>query len=56
MSDTPANPFAAVAHSHGKPNATFAEIAAVLRDKQRFVVVSHVRPDGDALAAPLPWA
>ncbi len=49
MSDTPASPFAAVAHPDGKPNATFAEIAAVLREKQRFVVVSHVRPDGDAL-------
>ena len=53
MSDTPANPFAAVAHPDGKPNATFAEIAAVLRERQRFVVVSHVRPDGDALGCTL---
>ena len=31
------------------PTPRFAEIAAVLRERQRFVVVSHVRPDGDAL-------
>ena len=33
----------------GKANASFAQIAAVLRERQRFVVVSHLRPDGDAL-------
>lgn len=35
--------------------ASFADIAAVLRDpaKQRFVVVSHLRPDGDALGCQL---
>lgn len=35
--------------------ATFADIAAVLRDPahQRFVVVSHLRPDGDALGSQL---
>jgi phosphoesterase RecJ-like protein len=33
--------------------ATFAEIAAVLRERQRFVVVSHLRPDGDALGCQL---
>lgn len=49
MSDAPANPLQAVATPHGKPNASFEEIAAVLRERQRFVVVSHVRPDGDAL-------
>lgn len=37
----------------GKANASFAEIAAVLRERQRFVVVSHVRPDGDALGCTL---
>ena len=30
-------------------NATFEEIGAVLRAHQRFAVLSHVRPDGDAL-------
>ena len=35
--------------------ATFADIAVVLRDPahQRFVVVSHLRPDGDALGSQL---
>jgi bifunctional oligoribonuclease and PAP phosphatase NrnA len=32
-------------------NATFAEIAAALRSHESFVVLSHVRPDGDALGA-----
>jgi phosphoesterase RecJ-like protein len=32
-------------------NATFAEIAEVLRRSERFVVLSHVRPDGDALGS-----
>ena len=32
-------------------NATFAEIAGVLRDQQSFLVLSHVRPDGDALGS-----
>jgi phosphoesterase RecJ-like protein len=32
-----------------KQNASFQEIAQVLRDKQRFVVMSHFRPDGDAI-------
>src|SRR5690349_6626905 len=30
-------------------NATLEQIADVIRSKQRFVVMSHVRPDGDAL-------
>lgn len=30
-------------------NATLAEIAEILRNNQTFVVMSHVRPDGDAL-------
>jgi phosphoesterase RecJ-like protein len=32
-----------------KANASFPEIAEVLRSRQRFVVMSHMRPDGDAL-------
>lgn len=32
-----------------KSNCTFEEIAAVLRSRQRFLVISHMRPDGDAL-------
>src|SRR5712691_10785214 len=32
-------------------NASFAEIAEVLRRYERFVVLSHVRPDGDALGS-----
>ncbi len=36
-----------------KPNCDFAEIAEVLRERQRFVVMSHFRPDGDALGCPL---
>ena len=31
--------------------ATFDEIAAVLRERRRFVIVSHLRPDGDALGS-----
>ena len=34
-----------------KTNATFEEIAAVLRQHETFVVLSHVRPDGDALGS-----
>jgi phosphoesterase RecJ-like protein len=34
-------------------NATFEEIGAVLRAHQRFAVLSHVRPDGDALGSQL---
>ena len=30
-------------------NSTLTEIAEVLRAHQRFVVISHIRPDGDAL-------
>jgi phosphoesterase RecJ-like protein len=33
--------------------ATFAQIAAVLREKHRFLIVSHLRPDGDALGCQL---
>lgn len=34
-------------------DSTLAEIADVIRAKQRFVVISHVRPDGDALGCTL---
>ena len=47
----PATP--AAASSAGHKNTTLSEIAAVLRDRQRFVVVSHLRPDGDALGCTL---
>ena len=33
--------------------STFAEIGGVLRAHQRFAVLSHVRPDGDALGSQL---
>jgi phosphoesterase RecJ-like protein len=32
-------------------NSTFAEIAEVLRSHESFLVLSHVRPDGDALGS-----
>lgn len=34
-------------------NATFSEIAEVLREHDSFVVMSHVRPDGDAIGSQL---
>jgi ribosome-binding factor A len=39
-----------------KTNCGLDEIAAVLREKRRFVVMSHVRPDGDALGCTLAMA
>lgn len=39
-----------------KSNCSLDEIAAVLRDRNRFVVMSHVRPDGDALGCTLAMA
>jgi phosphoesterase RecJ-like protein len=36
--------------------STFAEIGAVLRAQQRFAVLGHVRPDGDALGSQLALA
>lgn len=39
-----------------KNNHSFPEIAEVLRNHQRFVVMSHVRPDGDALGCTLAMA
>jgi phosphoesterase RecJ-like protein len=38
---------------NARPQASFAEIAEVLRSRQRFVLVSHLRPDGDALGSQL---
>jgi len=37
-------------------NAGLAEIAGVLKARQRFVVMSHARPDGDALGCTLAMA
>jgi bifunctional oligoribonuclease and PAP phosphatase NrnA len=34
-------------------NSTFGEIGHVLREHQKFAVLSHVRPDGDALGSQL---
>jgi len=39
-----------------KSNCSLAEIAEVLRTRQRFVVISHMRPDGDALGCTLAMA
>jgi bifunctional oligoribonuclease and PAP phosphatase NrnA len=39
-----------------KANSTLQEIAAVLREKERFVVMSHLRPDGDALGCTIAMA
>src|SRR5256714_9321853 len=36
--------------------STFDEIGRVLREHQRFAVLSHVRPDGDALGSQLALA
>lgn len=37
-------------------NSTFAEIGKALRENQKFAVLSHVRPDGDALGSQLALA
>jgi phosphoesterase RecJ-like protein len=37
-------------------NSTFEEIGKVLREHQRFAILSHVRPDGDALGSQLALA
>src|SRR5207248_5460456 len=37
-------------------NCTFAEINSALRENERFAVLSHVRPDGDALGSQLALA
>src|SRR6201993_4851225 len=36
--------------------STFDEIGQVLREHQRFAILSHVRPDGDALGSQLAMA
>lgn len=36
--------------------STFAEIGGILRAQQRFAILSHVRPDGDALGSQLALA
>lgn len=38
------------------PNATFPQIAELLQSGQRFAVMSHMRPDGDALGCTLAMA
>jgi bifunctional oligoribonuclease and PAP phosphatase NrnA len=40
-------------NAHATKNASFEEIAKVLRDHESFVVLSHVRPDGDAIGSQL---
>jgi bifunctional oligoribonuclease and PAP phosphatase NrnA len=37
-------------------NASFDQIGAALREHQKFAVISHVRPDGDALGSTLAMA
>lgn len=37
-------------------NNTFAEIGNALREHERFIVISHVRPDGDALGSEIALA
>src|SRR5438105_8428658 len=39
-----------------KPNCRLEEIAEVIRNRQRFVVLSHMRPDGDALGCEIAMA
>jgi phosphoesterase RecJ-like protein len=42
--------------SAAQAQSSFAEIGKVLREHQRFAVMSHVRPDGDALGSQLALA
>src|SRR4026209_436605 len=37
-------------------NSKFEEIAQILREHQRFAILGHVRPDGDALGSQLALA
>ncbi|MCF7733497.1 MAG: DHH family phosphoesterase, partial [Akkermansiaceae bacterium] len=39
--------------SETPPNATLEQLGSVLRDHQSFVLLSHVRPDGDAIGSQL---
>lgn len=36
-----------------KPNCTLEDIASVFRDRKRFLILSHFRPDGDAIGCSL---
>jgi phosphoesterase RecJ-like protein len=40
-------------HSHGRP---FRQIEAILRECQRFLLMSHIHPDGDSIASVLLFA
>jgi len=51
MNTTTAPSAADTAAATPKTNANFAEIAEALRSHKTFVVISHVRPDGDALGS-----
>ncbi len=42
--------------TQARTDATLAEVAAQIRRRQRFVVASHVRPDGDAIGSQLAMA
>src|SRR5438309_5225879 len=37
-------------------NSSFPEVARALREHQKFAILSHVRPDGDALGSQLAFA
>ena len=47
------DPAADTAAASGRSNASLADIAETLKRLHRFVVVSHLRPDGDALGCTL---
>ncbi len=47
---------AALAAATGRSNASLADIAEALQRLHRFVIVSHLRPDGDALGCALALA
>jgi bifunctional oligoribonuclease and PAP phosphatase NrnA len=50
----PAPRFQPMSELHpSEPNATFQQIGEVLRDHQSFAILSHVRPDGDAIGSQL---
>ena len=56
FSPTPQSPRAAGYSQPMKQNCALEEIANVLRARQRIVVMSHVRPDGDAFGCTLAMA
>ena len=37
-------------------DATLTQVAAAIRERRRFVVVSHARPDGDAIGSQVAMA